>query len=291
MSRGDRREPIFLSRSDRLLFLDTLAEACGKTDWCVHALCLMENHFHIVLETPKANLVYGMKWLLGTYTIRFNLRHQLTGHLFSGRYKALIIDGTSPGYFRTACEYVHLNPVRANLVRSGEPLCAYTWSSYPEYLKSPTTRWKWLRVDRLFGEMGLEDNRIKRKAFERYMETRRRKNASDEDWHNIRRGWFYGSDETKKALLTQSIKQPGRHHYGAERRESDIAKAERFVSQELAQRGWTKSDLIKRRKGDAEKVKIARVLRRDTTMTLSWIAKKLHMGSWSYTSNLLRNSK
>jgi REP element-mobilizing transposase RayT len=88
MSRGDRREPIFNDDADRKRFLETLGESCGKTDWRVHALCLMSNHFHLVVETPKANLVAGMKWFMGTYTSRFNRRHKLFGHLFSGRYKA-----------------------------------------------------------------------------------------------------------------------------------------------------------------------------------------------------------
>jgi len=73
----------------------------------------MGNHFHLVVETPKGNLGAGMKWMLGTYTARFNRRHQLCGHLFAGRYKALLVDAASPGYFRTVCEYVHLNPGKA----------------------------------------------------------------------------------------------------------------------------------------------------------------------------------
>jgi len=92
MNRGDRREPIFRVDADRQLFLATLGECCGKTDWQVHAWCLMSNHFHLVLETPRGNLVAGMKWFLGTYTARFNRRHQLIGHLFSGRYKALVVE-------------------------------------------------------------------------------------------------------------------------------------------------------------------------------------------------------
>src|SRR5204863_16214 len=72
MNRGDRREPIFHNDKDRLLFLDTLAEACQKTDWQIHAWCLMNNHFHLVSEIPRANLVEGMQWFLGVYINRFN---------------------------------------------------------------------------------------------------------------------------------------------------------------------------------------------------------------------------
>jgi REP element-mobilizing transposase RayT len=76
MNRGDRREPIFLDDLVRERFIQTLGEVCTKTGWQVHAYCLMANHFHLVVETPRANLVAGVRWLLGTYTARFNRRHK-----------------------------------------------------------------------------------------------------------------------------------------------------------------------------------------------------------------------
>jgi putative transposase len=97
----------------------------------------MANHFHMVIETPKANLVAGMKWFLGTYTARFNRRHKLLGHLFSGRYKSLIVDGRGNGYLRTVCDYVHLNPVRAQLEPPEHRLQDYRWSSFGYYLTAP----------------------------------------------------------------------------------------------------------------------------------------------------------
>jgi REP element-mobilizing transposase RayT len=84
MSRGDRREKIYLDDVDRQDFVKTLAEACQKTNWQVHAYCLMPNHYHLVLETPEPNLVAGMALLQSTYTIRLNHRHQLFGHVLSG---------------------------------------------------------------------------------------------------------------------------------------------------------------------------------------------------------------
>ena len=87
MSRGDRREPIFKDDQDHQRFLETLGEACAKTGWQVHAYCLIGNHFYLVIETPQANLVAGMKWFLGTFTSRFNRRHKLLGK------------GVSPGYW------------------------------------------------------------------------------------------------------------------------------------------------------------------------------------------------
>src|SRR5438552_3326740 len=201
MNRGDRREPIFREDSDRLLFLETLAEACAKTDWQVHAYCLMSNHFHLVVETPQANLVAGMKWLLGTYTGRFNRRHKLFGHLFGGRYKSLIVDGSGDGYLRTVCDYVHLNPVRANLLPREAPLQEYRWSSYPEYLKRARQRVGWLRVDRVLGELGIRrDDAAKRKRFAEAMEERRGKDQPGE-WKLVRRGWFLGGVQLRDRVL------------------------------------------------------------------------------------------
>src|ERR1700742_2147777 len=108
-----------------------------------------------------------MKWLLGTYTSRFNRRHKLFGHLFSGRYKALIVDGSGNGYLRTVCDYVHLNPVRAKLLQENQLLSAYRWSSYPEYLKPANKRIPCLRVDRLLGELNIpKDSPAGRKHLE-----------------------------------------------------------------------------------------------------------------------------
>src|ERR1044071_4221785 len=110
MSRGDRREDIFLDDVDRHDFLKTLAEACQKTSWQGHAYCLMRNHYHLVLETPNANLVAGMAWLQGTYTIRLNHRHKLIGHVLSGRYRAQVVEGSGNGYLRTTTHHVIHRP-------------------------------------------------------------------------------------------------------------------------------------------------------------------------------------
>jgi REP element-mobilizing transposase RayT len=287
MNRGDRREPIFQDDADRSRFLETLGEACTKTEWQVHALCLMGNHFHLVVETPQANLVAGMTWFLGTYTSRFNRRHKLVGHLFSGRYRALLVDAESSGYFRTACEYVHLNPARANLLSPEQPLRDYVWSSYLEYLKPPSRRWPWLRVERLLGEMRLpRDSAACRREFERQTEARRREGDCQE-WGAIRRGWFFGAPELKEELLARASERVGPQHYGGERQESGETKAERLVREELARQGWTEADLVRHRKGDPGKVRIARRLRAETTMTLAWMAKRLQMGAWTHVSNLL----
>jgi REP element-mobilizing transposase RayT len=286
-NRGDRREPIFKDDTDRQRFLETLGECCAKTDWQVHALCLMPNHFHLVVETPKANLVAGMKWFLGTYTGRFNRRHKLVGHLFSGRYKSLVVDGSGNGYLRTVCDYVHLNPVRAKMLSRESPLRSYRWSSYPWYVAPPGNRPVWLRVDRVFGEMGIpKDSKAGREYFQGQMEERRRQEEPGQ-YKALRRGWCLGDRTFRKELLAQMAERVGESHYGAERQESGEEQAERILAEELRRRRWRESDLEWRRKGDAQKVQMAARLRRESIMTLKWIARRLRMGSWTHVSNCL----
>ena len=287
MNRGDRCEDIFYDDRDRESFLNTLGEACVKTNWQVHAYCLMRNHFHLVLETPQANLVAGMKWFLGTYTGRFNRRHKLFGHLFSGRYKSLLVGGEG-GYLRTVCDYSHLNPVRAKLLRPEQPLVGYRWSSFPDYLQPPSRRDPWLRVDRLLGEMNIpRDSTAGRREFERRMEERRGQEQS-EAFKDIRRGWCFSDEEFRQELLAQMSEKVGSYHYGPEVQETAEARAQRIVSQELRRRKWSETDLKKRPKGDPSKVVMARRLRAETTMTLVWIAGRLNMGTKTHLAHLLQ---
>ena len=280
LSRGDRREDIFLDDVDRQDWLKTLAEACQKTGWQVHAYCLMRNHFHLVVETPNGNLVAGMRWLLSAYTIRLNHRHKLCGHVFSGRYKALLVDGSGNGYLRTACEYVHLNPARARLLKAGERLLAYPWSSLAWYLAAPEHRPQWIRVDRLFGECGIRrDTPAGRQEFERQLEARRREPTDAAALKALHRGWYLGGDAFKEQMLARMEGQLGEHHAGELRRESAEAKAERIVSEELRRLGWPAEALAARRKSDPGKLAIAARLRRETTLPVKRIAARLHLGT------------
>ncbi|MBM4205492.1 MAG: transposase [Gammaproteobacteria bacterium] len=287
MNRGDRREAIFKDDADRERFLETLGETCAKTGWQAHALCLMGNHFHLVVETPQGNLVAGMKWFLGTYTARFNRRHKLFGHLFSGRYKALVVDGSGNGYLKAVCDYVHLNPARAKLLKPGQALRTYQWSSWPEYLKLPGKRWSWLRMDRLLGEYRIpKDSAAGRRELERAVEERRAAETGA-DYKAIRRGWCFGATEFRKELLEQMTERMGAEHYGAERLETAEAKAERIIAAELKRCKWDEAELAKRAKGDLRKVAIAGRLREETMVSVVWIAERLKLGTASYLNNRL----
>lgn len=124
-SRGNRRELIYEDRKDQEGFLDVFANVCLRHDWRCFAYCLMGNHYHLVLETAKANLSRGMRQLNGVYSQRFNRRHRRVGHVFQGRYTARLVQKES--YLIELVRYVSLNSVRAGLV--DEP-ASWHWSSY-----------------------------------------------------------------------------------------------------------------------------------------------------------------
>jgi putative transposase len=124
-SRGNAKQVIFLHNQDRGKLIEILSTVIERFHWFCHAYCLMDNHYHLIVETPEGNLSQGMRQLNGVYTQVFNQRHQRIGHLFQGRYKAIIVEKDS--HLLSLCRYVVLNPVRAGMVRKPEE---WAWSSY-----------------------------------------------------------------------------------------------------------------------------------------------------------------
>jgi putative transposase len=124
-SRGNGRSDIFLDDADREIFLQAVAAVVGRYGWHMYAYCLMGNHYHLLVETPGANLSRGMRQLNGTYTQRFNRRHGRVGHVLQGRFKAIVVERER--YLLELSRYIALNPVRAGISGKAEAWC---WSSY-----------------------------------------------------------------------------------------------------------------------------------------------------------------
>ena len=144
-SRGNERKSIYRNKGDRRSFLLYLKSAYLRYGAVIHAYCLMDNHYHILLETPRGNLSQIMRHINGAYTTRFNIKHKRKGHLFQGRYKAILVDADA--YLTELSRYIHLNPVRAGMIDMPEK---YSWSSYRYYIgkkKKPD----WLFVDSILG--------------------------------------------------------------------------------------------------------------------------------------------
>jgi putative transposase len=124
-SRGDRREEIYVGDDDREAWLEILGQVCERFNWVIHAYCQMGNHYHLLVETPNGNLTRGMRQLNGVYSQRFNQAHKQVGHVFQGRYKAILVQ--KEAYLLELSRYVVLNPVRACMVRTARD---WAWSNY-----------------------------------------------------------------------------------------------------------------------------------------------------------------
>jgi putative transposase len=161
-SRGDRREDIFLDDEDRQIWMNVLSLVCERFNWVVHAYCQMSNHYHLLLETAEGNLSAGMRQLNGLYTQRFNRRHGMVGHLFQGRYKAILVQ--KEAHLLELSRYVVLNPVRAKMVDSPEN---WPWSSYSFCLQDQFAP-KWLDTDWLLGQFGAQRS-LARKAYKAFV--------------------------------------------------------------------------------------------------------------------------
>jgi len=147
-TRGNARQPIYFSDNDRRIFLRILRETLAEEKVVCHAWVLMDNHYHLLLETPLANLSRALKRLNGLYTHKVNFEHKRVGHLFQGRYKSILVEKDS--YLKELCRYIVLNPVRAGLVKQPGD---YPWSSY-RATAYPSTKQDWLEVRWILGQFG-----------------------------------------------------------------------------------------------------------------------------------------
>ncbi len=297
MSRGDRQNLIYRDNRDKEIFIDTLSEACVRHGWRIHAFVLMDNHYHLLLETPEPNLVVGMKWLQGTYTQRFNSRYKEWGHLFQGRYKALLVQADSGEYFSTVASYIHLNPVRASLLDfKKSSLSEYAWSSYPLYLR-PANRPEWLDAERVLGGFQCLDDSSGRGAYRRMIQKRVLEVSSSENpaefdplWEKIRRGWCLGDPtfrQEMETLVDKRISHYDRRSYlGEEARRHDEAEALRLLEFGLKALAISRDDLKGFKKGDVRKKVLAWLIRQHTGVRNDWICEQLVMGR---SSNLSRH--
>ena len=286
ISRGNYRKELFESEGGGESFEATLFEATRRCGWTLHAYVIMSNHYHLVVETPEPNLVAGMKWLQSTFATRFNRFRGERGHVFQGRYKALIVG--EDRFLAALVDYVHLNPVRAGLM-TVDLLRDYALSSYPKF---------WMRkvADGLtrsvfLSQLGYPDSlagmaryRTHLKESESGMPAK-----SGELGRRYCRGWFIGSSADRKTMANDLAERYAEAEWtGVDLKEINEARWEGLVVKALRQMGKRERDLELERKGAPWKARIARHLRRETPASNPWIAKRLKMGHPSRISNLLR---
>lgn len=299
MARGDRREAIFRDAADRTMFLEVLAQACARTGWRCHAYVLMSNHYHLVLETPQPNLVAGMAWVQNTYTRRHNVRHRLWGHLFGGRYKAVLVEESDPQYFLTLIDYVHLNPVRAGLVALERGLESFPWSSLSYYLAPVAQRQAWQQAEMALAAAQCEDGAAGRRRYLERLERRAREEGAEAGralpdgqslQSTLRRGWCFGSEGFKEKLLSlaqtalRSRRRSADFAAAPEVRDHQLADAEMLVARAMSVMGLDEAILRTVACGERRKALIALAVKESTTVPLAWIAQRLAMGTRSTVS-------
>jgi REP element-mobilizing transposase RayT len=184
-SRGDRREDIYDSDEDRENWLKIFGDVCERFNWRCHAYCLMDNHYHIVLETADENLSKGMRQLNGVYTQYYNRKHNRVGHVFQGRYKGILVERDT--YLLELARYVVLNPVRAGMTKN---INAWKWSSYKAMIGEVTSQ-PWLETDWILGEFSKQ----RKRAIWKYSNFVREGVGLPSIWHHVQNQVFLASEK------------------------------------------------------------------------------------------------
>jgi REP-associated tyrosine transposase len=207
-SRGDGQKDIYLDDPDRRGYLSVLSEVCKRFNWSVYAYCLMDNHYHLLIETPDGNLSRGMRQLNGVYTQCFNRHHKRVGHVFQGRYKAILVQ--KDAYLLELSRYIVLNPVRARMVRAAKD---WPWSSYRVtcgVVESPD----WLITGWLLSNFA----KTKKTAIERYRQFVAQGKQQPSPWEYLKNQIFLGDEQFVEDL---------QGHINANQELSEIPKAQR----------------------------------------------------------------
>ncbi len=184
-SRGNAQSDIYLETSDRQIFLSSLGEVCKRFNWHCYAYCLMTNHYHLVIETGDANLSKGMRQLNGVYTQSFNRQHHRVGHVFQGRYKAILVDKDS--YLLEVVRYVLLNPVRAHMTKTAGQ---YPWSSYRRMIGKEESP-EWLARDWLLSQFAMRLS-TGQKRFIEYIKDGKGQSGL---WDNLKNQIYLGDEQ------------------------------------------------------------------------------------------------
>jgi len=278
ISRGNNRMDVFGSEQTKAAFLKCLGEAAVKSGWIVHAWCVMSNHYHLCFTTPQPNLVEGMRWLQATFSIRFNrLRHE-RGHVFQGRYQALLVEPDATG---AVCHYIHLNPVRAGLTPV-ESVAQWSWTSLPVLLNPRQRPAGYSPEPALAHAGGLDDTPAGRKRYLAYLGWLQEDEAGQKElaFERMSKDWAVGTRGFRKELLKEH------KHLGQALRRGDAGPRE--ISAELWQeRLATYLAAIKKTgpsiqtdaMGAGWKVAVAARMKTMTTASNPWLAQQLRMGS------------
>jgi putative transposase len=282
LNRGNYRSSIFSVEKSGELFEEVLFSSCGRFGWILYAYVILSNHYHVILKTPEANLVSGMQWLQSTFANRFNRLVRDRGHVFQGRYKALLIE--NGGYMLQAANYVHLNPVRARLVEL-EQLRKYELSSFPKFFRRKRDAClhneDWLSLAgnlrptisgmncyHKYLALCNENNPLKRKRLHL----------------DLCQGWYIGTRTGQKGIMKDvsegRLDCLGLGRFGKEG--GDV-----LLSVGLSCLGKTEGDIKADRKGERWKIVLGSWIKSQCGVSNQWISDHLNMGNMFNVSRML----
>ncbi len=275
INRGNYRRDVFDSVGAAKAFVTVLAEGCESFGWRLHAYVIMRNHFHLALETPEPNLVEGMHWLQSTYSTRFNRIRSERGHLFQGRYQALLIEDAAA--VARVVNYIHLNPVRAKIVPATQ-VGQFRWSSLVRFQQP--NRPGWLVCSGWLEAIGCADTPEGWKRYLRLLAEVETTVDPKREHEEFCRGWAIGTAGWRRAVAQDHehlALSPG--VTAGELRDFRHAKWEAVLQRLLKETGQTLEMAVADAKGAAWKHEVAERLRREAAAPHAWIAARLHMGS------------
>lgn len=283
INRGNYRTWAFKSSGAKQAFEACLFSACESCGWLLHAFTVMGNHYHLALETPQGNLVSGMHWLQSTFATRFNRLRNARGHLFQGRYKALLVEEGDP--LALVCDYIHLNPCRADIV-SAPRLGDYRYSSY-WYLKNPRYRPEFMQATTALTARQLTDTPAGRRSYDDHLAWQLAEGPAGKSkaYVSLSQGWALGSKDFKQALIAD-------HALTTTMRAWEIHSA-----REVRELAWTEhlarllhdvpaNERVDHRQSAPWKIRLALRMRTSTDASNRWLASQLHMGSPAYLAKL-----
>ncbi len=276
INRGNYRWDVFASPGAAQAFVNVLETTADRFGWEIGAYVVMRNHYHLAVRTPEPNLAAGMHWLQTTFAVRFNRLRDARGHLFQGRYKAIILQDEA--VWARVVDYIHLNPLRAGVI---EPalLAKFRWSSLQRFVQNK--RFKGLHAEGWLRTLGWVDNPRDWGAYVRYLTERFAREQSEpagerEGWSE---GWAIGDPVWRRDLAEASRLQEtsGDRSEYVDPKEAQLLRWSQRLQELLRAKRKTESDLVANGRGSVWKIELADRLQREKGASLVWLAEQLRI--------------
>ncbi len=278
MNRGNYKSDIFADQGAAHAFVLTLEEAVERFGWRLGAYVVMRNHYHLAFQTPEPNLAAGMHWLQCTFATRFNRMRNERGHLFQGRYKAILLE-TNHDWARVV-DYIHLNPVRAGIVAT-EHVLQFRWSSLIRFVKN--LEFKGLTTVGWYNTLGLGDEPSGWSDYGQHLSKKANQleDESREESASLTQGWAVGSDTWKAETVKRLLSESGESSQSEGLQlppEMLPQKWQLRLDQELRMASKTADDVDSSMKSAVWKIEIADRMQRELGASVTWLTSALKMG-------------